>query len=226
MGKAPRAAPRRPRPRDPGGDEHLPAAVVARLELLPLPGEPVVAAALRGAQLLREGHLGPQRLGPAPDDRHRGRADGRAPAHHRLRSRPHVRARVPGPAHPAHAGADPDDAELRRGRGLLPLLLRADVRPVEPSGTGLYRRALHPARISGGGDRRHCLRRRMDVVTLRDAARARGARQRAEVPLRGSRDRFARRGGGASAPSPCRTSGGSSSSPSSSGPSRRSSSST
>ena len=73
---------------------------------------------------------------------------------------------------------------------------------------------------------RHCLRRRMDVVTLRDAARPRGARERPEVPLRGGPRSTGPPGGGGSAPSPCPTSGGSSSSPSSSGPSRRSSSST
>ena len=80
--------------------------------------------------------------------------------------------------------------------------------------------------FAGGRPRRHCLRRRVDVVSVRDAARPRGARERPEVPLRSGRDRPRVVVAAVPHHHPARTSGGSSSSPSSSGPSRRSSSST
>jgi multiple sugar transport system permease protein len=70
----------------------------------------------------------------------------------------------------------PDDALLRRGGRLLPLLLRADLRPAEPSRARLHRRAVHPAPDARRRHGRRGHRRRLDVVAVRDAAGAGGAR--------------------------------------------------
>ena len=53
----------------------------------------------------------------------------------------------------------------------------------------VHRPAVHSDEHGVGLAHRHRLRRRLDVVALRDAARARGARQRAEISLRGRGDR-------------------------------------
>ena len=113
----------------------------------------------------------------------------------------------PGRAHPADPGADADDAVVRRGRRLLPLLLRADLRPAQPGRPAVHRRAVHPARHARRCARRHRLRRRLDVVAVRHAAGAGRPGQRAEVPLRGGRDRPRVAGGAGSARSPSPTSG-------------------
>ena len=87
------------------------------------------------------------------------------------------------------SGADADDALVRRRRRLLPLLLRSDLRAAFAGGARVHRSALHPDANGMGRARRHRLRRRLDVVALRHAAGAGRPRQRAEISLRGRRDR-------------------------------------
>ena len=140
------------------------------------------------------------------DHRPGGGADGRHPDGRGLSAGAPVREGVPRPPRPADAGADPDDALVRRGRRLLPLLLRADLRPAQPGGAAVHRRAVHPARQPGRRARRDRVRRCLDVVAVRHAAGAGRPGQRAEVPLRGGRDRPRLLVAQASGPSPSPTS--------------------
>ena len=74
---------------------------------------------------------------------------------------------------------------------------------ISPPGAGVHRPSPSSScRHAGQGEHRHRLRRCLDVVAVRDAAGARGPRQRAEISLRGGGDRPRQLPGGASAPSP------------------------
>ena len=170
-------------------DEHLSADVVVRAQLLQFPRQPAGPAELHRAQQLREGADRSGGLGPPADDRAGGRADGRRADGRGLSAGAPVREEVSAAPRPPDAGADPDDALVRRGRRLLPLLLRADLRALEPGGAAVHRRAVHPARQPRRRARRDRVRRRLDVVAVRDAAGARRPGQRAQVPVRGGRDR-------------------------------------
>ncbi len=76
------------------------------------------------------------RLGAAPDHGHARRPDGHGADGRRLPAcLPFLQA-VSAPPLPAHPRAHADDAVLRRGRRLLPLLLRADLRPPLASWSG------------------------------------------------------------------------------------------
>ena len=113
-------------------DEHLPADVVVRAQLLPLPGQPAGAARFRLVPQLREDPDRRHGLGAVPDDRRHRRLERAVAAGRRLPAGAAVREGIPAAPHPADAGADPDDAVLRGGRGVLQAVLRADLRPAEP----------------------------------------------------------------------------------------------
>src|SRR5215813_5208440 len=179
--------------RDAVRDEHIPAALVLWPQLLQLPRQPHGAADLRRTRLLRARRERSDGLGsPAHHRDHRradrDRADGR-----RVPARPALRQRIPAAALSPDPRAHADDALLRRDGGVLPLLLRADLRAAEPDGPPAHRRALRTAAIDRRRHGGHRLRRRLDVVALRHAAGAVGPRQRAEIPLRsgGYRPRLA-----------------------------------
>ena len=66
----------------------------------------------------------------------------------------------------------PMEPVLRRRRCLLPLLLRADLRPAQPVRPRVHGRALHPRLLDGRRHGRHRLRGCLDVVAVRHVARA------------------------------------------------------
>ena len=138
------------------------------LSFFSLPGQPAGAADLGRARQLPacwatrwSGTACRRRRYGRPD---RDRADGRG-----LPPGAAVRAPVPGPPLAADPGADADDALVRRGRRVLPLLLRATF--------GLVSQAARcspaspdPAGDAGRRHGRHHHGRRLDVVAVRHAA--------------------------------------------------------
>ena len=112
-----------------------------------------------------------------------GADDRRLPAGHALRQA------VSAAQVSADPGADADDAVGRRLGRVLHLLLRPDLRHPELRDQQHHRRPVHPDGQQGGRRRRHRLRRCLDVVALRHAAGAGGARLGAEISLRGGRHR-------------------------------------
>ena len=183
LGPASRPAPGGAGARAPVCHEPLPAHVVPRPLLLPLPREPRRGARLRRLRQLPDGLREPHGVVPAPDDGARRHPDRRDPDDRRLSPGTAVRERVPGAARPPDVRADPHDAELRRDRRVLPLLLRADLRPPLASGESVHRPPVHPPRHARAGAGRHHHRRRLDVVALRDAPRPLRPGQRPGLPL-------------------------------------------
>jgi len=108
---------------------------------------------------------------------------------HRLPAGAAIRTRISRPAHPADAGADADDAEFRRRRRLLPLLLRSDLRLAEPGLKAVTGESLTLLATPAGAMAGIVFADFLDVVAVRHAAGTGRAGQRAALPLRGGRGR-------------------------------------